>query len=105
MIEEHQVSVLGRLYRIEYVAFEEGNYGECQGEKGLIRIREGLPEEERRATIVHELLHAILYESGITHILEKDNEHLEEAIVRAIEHGLIRSDVIRDFQERGEHYG
>jgi len=103
MITDHEVSVLGRGYRIEYVEFEEGNYGECHGEKGIIKIKAGLSDEERRATIVHELLHAILFESGLTHILEHKETDLEEAIVRAIEHGLLRSDVIRDFNEKANH--
>jgi Zn-dependent peptidase ImmA (M78 family) len=94
----HAINVMGRPYRIEYVAFDEGHYGEMQGEKGTIRIKANLPPEEWQATLVHELIHAILYESGLTHILEKEND-LEEAIVRAVEHGLVRSGVIRDLGE------
>ena len=98
-MEQHELTVLGRVYRIEYVAFEEGNYGEMHGEKGLIKIKDGLSPDEWKATIIHELIHAILYESGLTHILEHKEVDLEEAIVRAVEHGLIRSGVIRNFAD------
>jgi hypothetical protein len=90
----NEVVILGKTYTIEYVPLDEDLYGDCKCGEGAIRIRQNMTYEQKTATIVHEVLHAILFEAGIAHMIDDSNQ--EEGIVRAIEHGLIRSGIIRE---------
>ena len=48
-----------------------------------------LSEELIESTLLHETLHAILYNTGISEVLsELSNEKLEEGLVIALENGL-----------------
>ena len=81
-----QVPVLGRPYVIKRVRMAE--YGACHFDLAEIHIRWGLKGDELAETFLHELLHAILYESGADH---RWSASTTESIVRALEHGLKRS--------------
>jgi len=85
------ITILGCTYRIEYVELKEDLYGDCN--TGVIRVNRTKDREEQWSTVVHEVLHGILHESGLTYALGDDN--MEEGIVRALEHGLMRSGLIR----------
>lgn len=61
--------------------------GQCFETKAEIEISERLPTERKNQTLVHELVHAIFFESGI----ELENE---EEIVNRI--GLILYQVLKD---------
>lgn len=86
------ITVLGRTYAIQYVDLDD-TYGEHDQVDKVIRIHHSLSEEDRRATVVHEVIHAILFESGLGQLLDGD---LEEALCRAIEHGLMGSGLIKE---------
>lgn len=89
MAKTKTVPILGQLYTVEYV--DLGRYqGESDGDEHSIKVHEDLDGTERRDATVHEILHSILHESGLTHLL---TDELEEALVRALEHGLCRSGV------------
>jgi hypothetical protein len=90
----HTINILGREYRIEYVsaATLDGSHGDHDGDEGLIRVNQ-TSQIAKKEIILHEVLHAILHEAGIGFILKSK---LEEAIVRALENGLIRAGLIRD---------
>ena len=88
------VNILGRVYTIKICKLAKDTYGECDTDKAVIRLNRR--HEDMMDTLVHEVVHAILFESGIKHILES-HDGLEEAIVRAIEHGLSTAELIRDF--------
>jgi hypothetical protein len=66
---------------------KEKSYGETQGFERLIKIKDSLKGEVYEATLMHEIIHAILHTSGISEML---GEELEEAIVVSLEHGLIQ---------------
>jgi hypothetical protein len=92
----HTINVMGREYRIEYVPATEldGCHGDMDGDRGVIRVDQA--SSEQREIILHETIHAILSECGLKYILKRK---LEEALVRAIESGLIRAGLIRDLAE------
>lgn len=83
-------TVLGKRVKIQYIdeiiAAEDGIFGDFNGATMTIRVRKDLPKKELESTILHELLHAILFITGQSFVLSSDTE---EAFVRALEHGLI----------------
>ena len=85
------VNVLGTPYTVKAAKLPRGLYGDCDPEKKIIRIdpRKGQFNE----TLVNEVIHAALFESGLVHILHQ-YDGLEESIVRAIEHGLRTADLL-----------
>lgn len=85
------VNVLGRTYTVKFVPMPDDEFGDCCTDKKVIRIN---PDHgDQATTLVHEVLHAILAESGLKHLLDS-HEGLEEALVRAIEHGLTTAHLI-----------
>lgn len=92
MIEK--INVLGRDYRIAYEDLSaEQLWGEHDQDAVLIRVDKNLTDEQTRSTIVHEVVHAILFEAGLNKMLTRK---LEESICRAVEHGLFRSGLIKE---------
>lgn len=79
------VGVLGRDYEVKLCKLPKTLHGDTDTDKGIIRLN--YRKDSLVETFVHEVIHAALHESGLTHILGQ-TEGLEEAIVRAIEHGL-----------------
>jgi len=86
------VDVLGRSYKVKVAKLPKHTYGDCDHDKAVIRLNKR--HGDLSVTLVHEVIHAALYESGLTHIIQQHGEGLEEAIVRAIEHGLTTADLI-----------
>lgn len=80
------VMVFGKKVRIEYRDDMAELHGDFDGSKFLIRINKFQSEKEQRLTIAHEALHAVLFISGISFIL---NDDLEEAVVRSMENGFL----------------
>lgn len=63
-------------------------YGDCHngenGVKGVIRISKGMKKVEKLNTILHEILHAIVYTQGMD--LE---DKMEERVVLGMANGLV----------------
>lgn len=80
----NQVTVLGHVYSIEYhdEVLAGSASGYCDNEGRTLHI---LQDESWRATLLHEMLHAILFISGHSFTFSPGTE---EALVRALEHGL-----------------
>lgn len=57
-----------------------------QAEQSKIRIKEGLEGREQLNTVLHEILHAIVYAYGLKKDFKTDEE--EEKIVNALGNGL-----------------
>jgi len=91
-----KVNILGVEYEVKVKKMPRDVYGECDTDKKVIKInsrRDGKAE-----SLVHEVIHGALYEAGLVHILN-NTEGLEEAIVRAAEHGLKSAELIPEFPE------
>lgn len=91
MIEK--VNILGREYRVEFKKIPDADgvsqYGRNDLNKGIIRVNPKSPNVD--STLVHEVLHGIFHESGLSHLFTSDTE---EAIVVAVENGLVTAGLI-----------
>jgi len=87
----------GIPFRVRVEKLEEGNIGEMDGAARTISLS-SLPEHKPllKETLLHEYIHAILYVSGISQILE---DRVEEGIVIALECQLSR---MVNFDKLGE---
>ena len=56
------LDILGKRYRIEWVAREEGDYGECFSDQCRIEIATYQCTDQQRDTLLHEALHAVDHE-------------------------------------------
>jgi len=85
-VRPRRVRVLGKRYDISYLPEEQlpDVYGLCHRGEQRIDIRDGLPECEEADTVLHELLHAVLYGMGV-----QLPEATEEKFVLAAASGLI----------------
>ena len=77
------VRVLGRNYRVTS-ELDATRSGYCDLATGLINVSPGQDEFSLRDTLLHECLHAILYQQGTIHAYK-----LEESFVRPLATGLI----------------
>lgn len=74
MADTLTVYVLGLQWRIETVA-QLHDFGDCDCNQRLIRIRSGQDREQQAETLIHELLHAIWGTLAL-----KDKEPEEHAV-------------------------
>ncbi|MBA2680996.1 MAG: hypothetical protein H0U76_21695 [Ktedonobacteraceae bacterium] len=86
------VKVLGVKFRVKYVdglvnSKADALYGDCDGPGHTIRICTKLNKTPQacEATLMHEVIHAILYLTGQSELLSEDRE---EALVLSLENGL-----------------
>ena len=77
------ISILGRDYKIRRKRMKESAL--CDDDTETIWIRSGLKGEAAEQSLLHEVIRGILFRSGGKFQIE---EKLEEAIVRAVEHGI-----------------
>ena len=87
------IDVLGRQYTIRVVNLPKNLYGDCDHDKAVIRLSRRLGDLSE--TLVHEVIHASLAESGVKYLLDV-TDGLEEAVVRAVEHGLRTAGLIAE---------
>lgn len=63
---------------------KDGSCGECDYDKGKIKIKKGLCPNDKSNTVLHEILHAIFHVQGLNLGYKKD-----ERIVLSMTNGLI----------------
>ena len=80
-----QVNILGQVWEVCELRMSD-DHGCCDIEAQIITIDKDCPFPDR--VELHEVMHAILAVSGLTHLLE---DYQEEAIVTALENGLIQA--------------
>lgn len=78
------VRILGRPWRIKRTRGLK-NDGQTTYNRALIETKPGLDAFERREVLLHELMHAILYQQG----REESGSEVEESYVRPLALGLI----------------
>lgn len=86
-----RIVVMGVPFRVEWDHhFEDGTQlGETDGGHRVIRIASHKGREgELASTLLHELMHAVLYVSGMEDVLDNYRKELDETVVTALEHGL-----------------
>lgn len=74
--------ILYNVY-IEFIPDKEGSIGLCDNETDSITISENLSAVRRHRVLAHEIMHALLTESGASAFL--DDEELEEKLVTILE--------------------
>lgn len=80
------ITILGYIFEIKYVDdMPDGQHGEMDADKKVIKINTNSQGEELHATLFHEATHAALFLTGWN---ERLGEQEEEALVRALEHSL-----------------
>ena len=77
------ITVLGHKIDIKYKTWACGQFGSCDPDNRLIKLSHACLDDDELhwATLVHEVVHMILWLSGITH-MEENNE---EVYVRCFE--------------------
>lgn len=86
-----KIKIGGMEYQVKEVEFDKSDdnviLGECRFEKAEILINENLSDSRKEQTLFHEMVHAMLFESGSN---EYDNEELVNQL------GLIMYQVLKD---------
>ena len=59
------INVLGTVYTLNFYDYETSYYGVTDFKNKTIEIFRDLSKEQKERTIIHELLHAYLFESGL----------------------------------------
>ena len=95
-MKEQKVNICGHVYTIQFVDYirkkdgsiDESTVGENSNDDRLIKIKTtDIAEKQQRATLLHEIIHGILHNSGLAALLNDDDQ--EEAFVVALENGLM----------------
>ena len=81
------VTIMGIPFEVRHPqnVDKEKSYGEMQGAERVIKIKESLKGPVFEATLLHEVLHGILYTTGHSELFTVEQE---EALVLALEHGI-----------------
>jgi hypothetical protein len=77
------ISIMGRDYKIRRKRMKE--FALCDDDAETIWLRSGLKGEMAEQSLLHEIIHGILFRSGSKFQID---DKLEEAITRALEHGI-----------------
>lgn len=91
------VKIGGFTWKIEEhqgVAEEGGVFGSTHSHTQKIFIEPGLTQQKKEQTLLHEILHAIWWQSGLNARYKNDKTIIEEEITQAIGHGLYQ--VLKD---------
>lgn len=80
----------GKRFKVKMVHLDTDEFGETVGAEKIIKINtDPRKTKSQWETLVHEMIHAVLYSTGITHALPHENGvDIEEALVVALEEHL-----------------
>lgn len=74
-----KLKILGKVWSVSYTAMTKDELGECDLENQALTVKDGLPGEQERSTLLHECIHAISDSLGLG---------LNEKQVQGLETGL-----------------
>lgn len=77
------IRILGRIWRLRTVKKLSAD-GECDYGPAILRIRAGMSQFDRKDTVLHEIMHAILHMQG-----RENDPAVEETFVRPLATGII----------------
>jgi len=84
-----KINIFGRDILVRREEMKEGEFGEYEQHKYLIKISKRSDINEARQTLFHEAIHAALHISGLSMVLpDNDGIDLEEAIVVCLENAF-----------------
>ncbi|WP_436950226.1 hypothetical protein [Staphylococcus xylosus] len=93
-----EINVCGVNYKVIQLGEELGEVdndpsclGLCIYRESLIQIKEGLSVERKKQVLIHELLHAMLYEAGYYSHDEKQVDNLSVVINQVISQNDIKA--------------
>lgn len=91
-----RVKVGGKIIRIEHDPKDSETWGQYHHDSAKITLSDAVKDvHDFRMTVKHELIHAALGISGLTHLL---SDEVEEGIVRALENLLLPA--LDDFERK-----
>lgn len=100
-VNGRSITVRNIEYTIEVLSEEEMNeregettLGVCSPSKGLITIRDGLNDDRAEQTLIHELTHAMFFESGYTFDSDDQHEAINEALSLVVQ-DMVNSGALR----------
>lgn len=71
------LKVLGKNVKVVFTDLEAENlYGRFWIEANVIEIDKKLKKEQKTATILHELIHAVIQRSGLNNVIAPDTEEI-----------------------------
>lgn len=76
MARIYSVKIFGQKYRIDYAHKEEDSYGITDPATNRISIRHRLPEDKLVRVLMHEVTHAVIFESLLAHRKRFDVEEV-----------------------------
>lgn len=79
-----EVKILGIPFKIKIVDDLE-DYGETNGPENVIKLNKKFSRDKMESTLLHELVHAALYVSGLSQVLD---DKMEEGIAICVENAL-----------------
>lgn len=82
--------VLGKTWRVradKTLLSHDDTAGDCHGRSQLIRYGTGQALEQEQDSVLHELIHAVWHENGLSHDVNDDK--LEEMIIRRTASGVL----------------
>lgn len=82
----NKINVLGKDFTVTRKKMVKDHHGECDGSRYQITLSNAETLEASRQTLFHEAIHAALYVSGLSNVINDDN--LEEAIVISLENAF-----------------
>jgi hypothetical protein len=59
------IKVAGLKYKIRYDLADENAYGETNPDTNTINLRHGMPEDKLIRVLVHEITHAVVFETAL----------------------------------------
>ena len=89
-----KINVCGVNYEVLQLDEVDNNpscLGLCVYEKSLIQIKKGISIERKKQTLIHELLHAMLYEAGYYEHDENQVDNLSVVLNQVISQNDIKA--------------
>ena len=84
-----KINILGREIKVLREEMKEGEFGEYEQHRYIIKVNKKSDYNEAMQTIFHEAVHAAIHISGLSQILpQNDFMDVEEAIVTCFENAF-----------------
>lgn len=82
-----KLNICGHIYKIEFVAkgvMMDGRLGECEHPARVIRILKGIEGYDAFMILLHEIRHAIHFETGLSQVLHPQTQEMDCEIFTSV---------------------